>query len=74
LNDTISTKKILYGVQLRKKDQYKYKVGMDLGEGQEKERGQQLRESTKITTITPSLELSARYKSKASSLRLYYAV
>lgn len=74
MNVTISTPKKLYGVQLRKKDQYKYKTGTNLGEGQEKERGQQLRESTKITTIKPSLELGARYKSKASSLRLGYAV
>jgi len=47
---------------------------MKLGEGQEKERGQQLRESTKITTIKSSPELGTRYKSKASSLRLGYAV
>jgi hypothetical protein len=67
------TKKF-YGAQLRKKDQYKYMTVMNLGEGQEKERGKQLRESTKITTIKPSLELGARYNSTASSLRLGYAV
>jgi len=60
----------LHGVQLRNKDQYKYKTGMNLGEGQEHERRKQLRESTKIVTIKPSLELGARYKSTASSLRL----
>jgi hypothetical protein len=64
----------LYGVQIRKKDQYKHKTGMNLGEGQEKERGKQLRESAKIVTIKPSLELGVRYKSNASSLRLGYAV
>jgi hypothetical protein len=64
----------LYGFQLRTKDQYKHKTGMNLGEGQEKERGKQLRESTKIATIQPSLELGARYKSTESSLPLGHAV
>jgi hypothetical protein len=49
----------LYGVQLRKKDQYKYGTGMNLGERQEKERGKQLRESTKMATIKQSLKLGA---------------
>jgi len=64
----------LRGVQLRTKDRYKYRRGMNLGEGQEKEREKQLRESTKIATIKPSLELGARYKPTASSLWLGYAV
>ena len=64
----------LYGVQLRTKDRYKYKRGTNLGEGQEKERGKQLRESTKIATIKPNLELDARYKYTAPSLWLSYAV
>jgi hypothetical protein len=64
----------LYGVQLRTKDRYKYKRGMNLGDGQEEERGKQLTESTKIATIKPSPELGARCKSTASSLWLGYSV
>jgi hypothetical protein len=36
------------------KDHYKYRIGMNLGEGQKEGRGKQLSESTNIATIQPS--------------------